>query len=872
MGLLNVLRSRERRQRLPVYEPLESPTAPSKERYGPADHDYSDDDSDDDYLDEPLSSAGSSRKTSSSLDSGAMMLPKREAFASVGSPARRSRRPYFYRIPNKIVRYLCAGMIVTILLFMFSLVRASQAENQRILKGEVDKAAAPPAPWEAFEFLTRYYGGVRSLVPFEENIPQYPRDEDEQPFNATGGQVPPRPHLHPDEHQVNEGPLPPSRAFPEYPGSVLAEGQSDITQCFIDKEQSVHVPPIRYFEGRPSGFPLSVGGSYELLSLPEDICFERYGRYGPYGFGYSVRSGGLGTGEYGEKEGAEEVWKTVRPVDWRRVDWADTQRRCFQSNAHRFKAVAPRVAPPRGFYIAGETEKSDLQTRNKAPGKPDAAGAEKEPLEQPSTTEDMPRTAVVVRCWDEFTWTPEAIMYIRSLITELALASGGRYDVHLLVEVKNDAKYPIWADEEAYQARIDEVIPAEFRGLVTLWTQTQMLSVYQGIHDLYSSGPDLPVHGVYRGLQMAMQLFAHDHPEYDYFWQWEMDIRYTGHYYDLLAKMEGWAKAQPRKGLWERNARFYFPSVHGSWDDFRQMARVQTEIGTTSADNVWENVNMPGGGGGGGRKGGKKAHEGAKGERSVWGPVRPADHGDWFETDADPVPPTTSDRDKYVWGVGEEADLISMNPIFDPEGTTWLLADDITGYNETAGQGKPPRRAHIITASRMSRRLLTVMHRETAHRKRHAFPEMWPATAALQHGLKAVYAPHPVYVDREWPTGYMAATFNAGRNGASGGARASVYGRREHNLRGVSWFYNSGFAPNLYRRWMGLRVNNDGGEQFERDADRSRDDASVGAMRGGEGRMCLPPMLLHPVKDVELPVEENPEEIVAGEPGMGPDA
>jgi len=29
----------------------------------------------------------------------------------------------------------------------------------------------------------------------------------------------------------------------------------------------------------------------------------------------------------------------------------------------------------------------------------------------------------------------------------------------------------------------------------------------------------------------------------------------------------------------------------------------------------------------------------------------------------------------------------------------------------------------------------------------------------------------------------------------------------------------------------------------------------VNGMRGGEGRMCLPPMLVHPVKGVELPVE-----------------
>ncbi len=146
------------------------------------------------------------------------------------------------------------------------------------------------------------------------------------------------------------------------------------------------------------------------------------------------------------------------------------------------------------------------------------------------------------------------------------------------------------------------------------------------------------------------------------------------------------------------------------------------------------------------------------------------------------------------------------------------------------------------------------MHRETAFKKHHAFPEMWPATVALHHGLKAVFAPHPVFVDRAWPPAYMGRVLNGGRNGASGGGRTSVFGDREHNLRGLTWFYNAGFSGNLYKRWMGLRVNNDGGEEFETTADMSADDATVGTMRGGEGRMCLPPMLLHPVKDVELPV------------------
>jgi hypothetical protein len=63
-------------------------------------------------------------------------------------------------------------------------------------------------------------------------------------------------------------------------------------------------------------------------------------------------------------------------------------------------------------------------------------------------------------------------------------------------------------------------------------------------------------------------------------------------------------------------------------------------------------------------------------------------------------------------------------------------------------------------------------------------------------------------------------------------------------------------------------VNNDGGEEFETTVDRSADDTAVGSMRGGEGRMCLPPMLLHPVKEVDLPVvrEEGKMQVVESDP------
>ncbi|EEY18719.1 conserved hypothetical protein [Verticillium alfalfae VaMs.102] len=672
MGLLsNPLRTRRGRpSRLPFYEKVQ------KERLSDDEEAYyaSSDDSDV-YSDESLPSTGSSRQSASSHTSDALMLPRK----TVGP--QRPGRLQFYRLPNKIVRYMCLGLVLFIGIMIMSLVRASQNENQR------------------------------TLTPVSKNKPQYPGSLDELPLDALDVNVT---DTQTSEDGIDDAAskrgLPESKLFVNHPGSIFTTNPEHVHECFLDTDSKVRVPALRYYEGRPQGFPDNVLGSYELLGLPDDICYERYGRYGPYGFGYSLRAGGLGVGEHGELEGSSSVWEDSK-VDYTKVNWADAQRRCYQSNEARYKSLPARTPSSHGFYIGDGLTSSSLAAR-------DAEAAAPSDTKSNATTTAPAKTNAAT---DKVDHAAEPDKRSRTAI--LSLASGGRYDIHLLVQVKNDGAHPIWADHEAYEQRIKDSIPEEFRDLVTLWTETQMLSIYQGMHDLFSRGPDLPVHGVYRGLTMALQYFAYNHPEYDYYWSWEMDIRYTGHHYDLLSKVENWAREQPRKGLWERNSRFYIPSIHGSWEDFRQMSR-------------------------------------------------------------------------------------------------------------------------------------------TAHKKHFAFPEMWPATAAFHHGYKAVFAPHPQFVDREWPIEYFGAVLNAGKNGASGGSRMSVFGQREHNMRGLTWFYNSGFGPNLYRRWLGLKVNNDGGEEFELVEDATKDGKTVGHLRGGEGRMCLPPMLIHPVKDVELPVEgkKDPEE------------
>ena len=712
------------------------------------------------------------------------------------------------RLPISLTRYLCLTLCMTLAIFIFSLFKLSWASARQVeIQIAEQKNTPKPPQWESFPFLQRYYGGVRALIPRQENKPEYPGDGVSvtvQEDNST----------EPVVTRELQGPSMMSATFNPYPDYASADYTATHgakVDCYLDTAEKIKIPFTQSFHGIPRGMPDPVMGSNDLFGM-QDVCFDRFGRLGPYGIGYSLHRGGTGASLNGDREGADEVWREVEEVDYKKVNWAEAQSQCVKANAARFKNLPrSRVEKFRAMPIGSVASRSE-EPDNKSKQTDQESGK-------------LPRTAVVIRTWWDFEYTPEAVVYIRTLISELSIHSGGEYVVYFLIHVKDD-NLPIWSDDETYERVLRDSLPVEFRGMGVLWTERQMGLMYGGLEETFMR--DLPVHGVYRSTYMPLQYFTQQHPEYDFIWHWEMDMRYTGHYYHLLDSVSNWAKKQPRKGLWERNGRFYIPSEHGSWEDFRQMVRVQTEHGTNSANNMWSGL----GAGGARFPGGAKQ----QGDKPVWGPERPLD--DNIEMDVDTNPPTAYEKDKYEWGVGEDADLITFNPLFDPDGTSWLLAEDATGYNKT--QGLPPRRTAIITASRLSRKLLMTMHRETSLNRHTMFSEMWPGSCALQHGFKAVYAPHAEYIDRRWPTNYLASIFNGGRNGASGGARTSVFGDREHNFRGTTWYYNAGFPEVLWHRWLGYKFNNDGGEEWE---------------LSSEGRMCLPPMLLHPIKRVNLVTE-----------------
>lgn len=523
---------------------------------------------------------------------------------------------------------------------------------------------------------------------------------------------------------------------------------ANLAQCFVDEEREIPPPTVFAYQGLPQGMSAPLFGSQKELGVDDTVCYDRVNRLAPYGLGLAEETGGLGANPDGDNDGLDGV----DSIDWRGVKWEDAQTRCFEKNSDGITS----------------------------------------------------RTALVFRTWSTFVYTKYHIAMIRAIISELALATGGQYTVHFLIHVQDD-NLPIWASSDLYNQILRDSLPEEFRGMGTLWSVAQMKLIYPPPFPdsvVNFSGGD--IYQAYRSLHFPLQYFAERHPEYDYFWQWEMDMRVTGRYDELLSRISSWSERQPRDYAWERSANFYLPALHdSSYENFAHAVTKETR---------------------------------AMNETAISGPQIPRER---LLDIPEQNPPEHTD---------EITDLITFNPLFNPEHTHWAFHDDITGYNITR-DGRPPTRAALITVSRMSRRLLLLMHQETYLRKHTMFPEMFPASIALHYGLKAVAAPIPIYMDRNWPAAHADEVFNnapitvqkdadAGMDHGHGhfhGEGGSVFGPGEHVFRGASYYSNAGFAGYLWRRWLGRENGND---EIEWESEGGT----------GGGRMCLPMMVLHPVK------------------------
>jgi len=290
-----------------------------------------------------------------------------------------------------------------------------------------------------------------------------------------------------------------------------------------------------------------------------------------------------------------------------------------------------------------------------------------------------------------------------------------------------------------------------------------------------------------------MQLFALHYPEFDHFWQLELDMRFTGDAGKYFDSLHNFSRKEPRKQALERSLFMHMQQKIGDYKTF--------------FDAV------------------DKANNGSA---TIWGPLHIPDI-----KPIGPEPPVEDAiDDRFQWGVGEEADLIVTamcgNVLLTYE---WVFRHWIGGFKaaqDTPRYWCPP------AVMRASRTLYLAVHEAQHTRGLHVPSEATLPSFALWHGLKMSLPQHPVYFEREHDDDYQELWWR-------GGPAKSTIGAGPDELPmiiglGLGYWWQSGWPRQIMDAWEGRKVKD--GVRFPWVLKNNID----------EGKVYIPNMILHPVK------------------------
>jgi hypothetical protein len=288
-----------------------------------------------------------------------------------------------------------------------------------------------------------------------------------------------------------------------------------------------------------------------------------------------------------------------------------------------------------------------------------------------------------------------------------------------------------------------------------------------------------------------MQLLALHYPEFDHFWQLEMDMRFLGDAGKYLDSITMVARNEPRKQALERSSFWHMISEIGDFGEFF-----------------------------------KQVDQANKGGSHAWGPMRVPEI-----LPIGPEPPVADPRNEtFQWGVGEEADAITTSYCMDAnKPNKWAFRDWISGFQSGV---KTPRFYCPPAIMRASRNLLLVIHQAQLEYGIRVPSEATIPSFALWHGLKLSFPQQPVFHrDRD--------DFANKAKWWRGGPRASSTGLGPDNSdhprgRGLTFWWESDWAKHIFYEWMGRKL--DEGEP------------RPWILNDRDGKLWAPNIVLHPVK------------------------
>jgi predicted small lipoprotein YifL len=311
-------------------------------------------------------------------------------------------------------------------------------------------------------------------------------------------------------------------------------------------------------------------------------------------------------------------------------------------------------------------------------------------------------------------------------------------------------------------------------------------------------------------MYQALQLLAYFYPEFDHFWQLEMDIKFLGNTRHYLDAVSNFAKTEPRKQARERASFFLMSAVHGAYSELLSAV----------------NESLAGGG--------------------LWGPLRIPD----IEP-IGPSPPTkTPEEDDFSWGVGEEADLIVTNACFDVRKSgDWVYKDWIRGF--TQGE-RTPRVSCPPAITRSSSTLLRAVHAAQTEQGLCVPSEATLPSFALWHGLKMSYPPQPWWQNPRRETAEMFRFFNGGWPSRENDGMA--YGEAMYNAKwhyditnSATWWWASEFPGQVFEAWYDGNGGNEGRGGEKGGAGKKEAELPY-ILRKQRGKTWAPNVAIHPVK------------------------
>lgn len=271
-----------------------------------------------------------------------------------------------------------------------------------------------------------------------------------------------------------------------------------------------------------------------------------------------------------------------------------------------------------------------------------------------------------------------------------------------------------------------------------------------------------------------LQLLAHFFPEFDHFWQFEMDTRFTGHVGKMLEAFDSFSANQPYKQSLERGSWEYIPEVHGTYEEFSH-----------------------------------GVDEAMKGGASVWGPVKVKDI-----SPIGPQPPSDDPHDEaFEWQVGHEADLVLLGQVSDvtrfQSQDDWVFRDWHLG-NFHRDFGKLPRYMSVPAQARASWELLEGIHRAQHNHGLAIASEATLPSFAVWLGLKIVAVPLPKY---QYPArDTLELNFVKNGNGFADGIAHGPALSRGSSLaffvRPMTWDWWSSLCDPVFDHWMGVPPKN----------------------------------------------------------------